>query len=242
MVGITPLAPSQDTVGPMAADVATCAAALEVLLGRSLYRPDKDLAILRVGVLADRGDLDEQTCSALRRTRAQLASAGVEIVEVDASLNRSSGALSLLTMLAESARLHAGHVLEAPHAFGGEARALLTLGVELDESRDMLDAARVALVGRTKGLLSEHRLDAVLTPTTPCVAPPRGALAVPLGSRQVPVATALTRYTAWASATGLPALSVPVASNGLPVGMQLMGAPDAEATLLLLARAVERSR
>jgi len=43
-----------------------------------------------------------------------------------------------------------------------------------------------------------------------------------------------------ATVTGMPAISVPVGlSNGIPVGMQLIGPPRGEAILLSAARAVE---
>ncbi len=49
------------------------------------------------------------------------------------------------------------------------------------------------------------------------------------------------RYSYLATATGLPAVSVPVglSANGMPVGLQLIGPPRGEAKLLAVARAVE---
>ncbi len=49
------------------------------------------------------------------------------------------------------------------------------------------------------------------------------------------------RYSYLATATGLPAISVPVglSNDGVPVGLQLIGPPRGEAKLLAVARAVE---
>ena len=49
------------------------------------------------------------------------------------------------------------------------------------------------------------------------------------------------KYSYLATATGLPAVSVPVglSPSGMPVGLQLIGPPRGEAQLLQVARAVE---
>jgi len=52
---------------------------------------------------------------------------------------------------------------------------------------------------------------------------------------------ALSRYTALASVTGLPALSVPAGlAAGCPVGVQLIGAAYDERALALLAQPIEQ--
>ena len=59
-----------------------------------------------------------------------------------------------------------------------------------------------------------------------------------MGSRSgtaVGLGAVWSNFTAWASATGLPAISVPVPTPGLPVGMQLMAREHDEDLCLLLA-------
>jgi 1-carboxybiuret hydrolase len=119
-------------------------------------------------------------------------------------------------------------------------RALLTLGRPLASRAGDLARARTRLTDATLRLYAEHRLDAFLTPTTPCVAPRRDQPTVPLGGRQVPVTSLLARFTAWAATTGLPAVSVPApGADGLPVGIQVMSRPFGEPLALALARGVE---
>jgi len=81
-------------------------------------------------------------------------------------------------------------------------------------------------------------VDAIVAPTSPTVA-------FPLGSR---VDDPLSMYladvlTLPASLAGLPAVSVPCGfgRGGLPVGLQIMGAPFDEATVLRVADAFERA-
>lgn len=242
--GITPMAPSQDTVGPIARDLATCTAMLQVLLDRPLVLDQDLVPRLRVGALASPGRVDAETATAYEETVRRLQDAGVEVVGCETDLVHRSGSVSTLTMMLESAAEHAAAVRTEPAAFGSEARALLTLGTELDDQGATLARARQLLQSRTRELFTRLRIDAVLTPTTACVAPPRMARTVRLGDRDVPVATALARFTAWASATGLPAISVPVpvATRGLPVGMQLMAREHEEETCLLLAGVVSPAR
>jgi Asp-tRNA(Asn)/Glu-tRNA(Gln) amidotransferase A subunit family amidase len=241
MTGITPLAPSQDVAGPLARDVRTCAVMTEVLLGRPLHlAPVDDLGGLRIGILADCGPLDEPTAAAYDRALGGLRDAGAELVPCETGLHREAGGLSLLTMLQESAALHADAVEAGPERFGGEARALLTLGRPLGSRVGDLGRARVRLSDATLRLYAEHRLDAFLTPTTSCVAPHREARTVQLGGREVPVPTALARFTAWAAVTGFPAVSVPAPVTGpLPVGVQLTTRPHREALALEVAAVVE---
>jgi amidase len=53
----------------------------------------------------------------------------------------------------------------------------------------------------------------------------------------------MVTFAAFANVTGLPAISLPVhwAADGMPVGVQIVGGPWDEATLLRLAGALEQA-
>jgi aspartyl-tRNA(Asn)/glutamyl-tRNA(Gln) amidotransferase subunit A len=78
--------------------------------------------------------------------------------------------------------------------------------------------------------------DAIILPTTPTTAPLRA------GQDAIAAAAALTAYTSPFNLTGLPAISIPCGFDGagLPIGLQLVARPWAEARLLRIARAYER--
>ncbi len=97
-----------------------------------------------------------------------------------------------------------------------------------------LRARRLVLEEFTR-IFTEY--DAVLTPTSPCVAFPRGEKAAdPLAMYMSDICTIP------ANLAGIPGISVPCGFvDNLPVGMQLMGAAFAEPTLLRLAYAYEQS-
>lgn len=80
------------------------------------------------------------------------------------------------------------------------------------------------------------RYDVIITPTTPGVAFPAGAVEDPLTMYMNDVCTIA------ANLAGLPALSMPCGSiDGLPVGLQLLGKPFAESTVLRVAYAYEQN-
>jgi len=81
------------------------------------------------------------------------------------------------------------------------------------------------------------RVDVLAAPTTPSVAFKHGEKSDPLAMYMNDV------YTIPASMTGLPAISVPCGFNGsgLPIGLQLIGRPLDEATLLRVAHAYEQA-
>jgi len=57
----------------------------------------------------------------------------------------------------------------------------------------------------------------------------------------LPIPAAVTRFSGPFNSAGLPAVSIPVGKddNGAPVGLQLIGRPGADATVLAVARWVE---
>lgn len=83
----------------------------------------------------------------------------------------------------------------------------------------------------------DYRLDALLTPTTPTTAFPLGA--VYGDSVVMQYADALTVP---ANHAGIPGVSVPagLSADGLPIGLQLLGADFSEATLLRIGRTWEQ--
>jgi Asp-tRNA(Asn)/Glu-tRNA(Gln) amidotransferase A subunit family amidase len=87
------------------------------------------------------------------------------------------------------------------------------------------------LLGRLFSALLD-RVDVVAGPTTPIAAP----LLTDAG--RPAVAAALVRHTRLDNLTGRPAISLPLATAGLPVGLHLTGRTDGQ--LLGYAVAIER--
>jgi Asp-tRNA(Asn)/Glu-tRNA(Gln) amidotransferase A subunit family amidase len=96
--------------------------------------------------------------------------------------------------------------------------------------------ALAALEAEVGAWLGEHPV--MLCPVAPDVAPPVGLSDWPDVDGVPPNPGGMLSLCTYASVLGLPALAVPVSRtpDGLPVGVQLIGAPGSERTLIALAR------
>lgn len=85
------------------------------------------------------------------------------------------------------------------------------------------------------------RFDAVLTPTVALLPRPIGWYDALDPERNFAQQVAYSPFTSFVNAAGLPAVTVPVgtSSDGLPIGMQLIGKPGGEGALLALGRQLE---
>jgi aspartyl-tRNA(Asn)/glutamyl-tRNA(Gln) amidotransferase subunit A len=87
-----------------------------------------------------------------------------------------------------------------------------------------------------------QRVDALMTPTTLMTAARIDEPVVRIAGQDVVVVTNLARFTRPFNLTGLPALSLPCGftDTGLPIGLQIVGRPFDEPTVLRLAYAYEQ--
>ncbi|KAK9134194.1 hypothetical protein Syun_013524 [Stephania yunnanensis] len=85
------------------------------------------------------------------------------------------------------------------------------------------------------------KVDVIVTPTTGMTAPIIPSSALKYGETNLQVSGYLMQFIVAGNLLGLPAISVPVGHDkqGLPIGIQLIGRPWGEATILRLAAAIE---
>ncbi len=265
LAGLSTLAPSQDTVGPIALDAATCLLVHSVLragapgrgAGLSCHRPVAHLPVPAgapaTHVAVPRGGWMEHVTEPVRamlaETRAALEEAGTVVVDVDVAHAELAPAVALVVMLAESARAWGPLVEGRAEGLGADAAAALSVGATVLPA----DLERAHLVARALRDSVDHVLGGfsaggrcvLLLPSTGVAAVRGGwepeALEVEVGGRRQPVRAAYGHFTALASVTGHPALSVPAGldGDGLPLGVQLVGAWGAEAVLAATATVVE---
>jgi aspartyl-tRNA(Asn)/glutamyl-tRNA(Gln) amidotransferase subunit A len=218
--GCFPLAPSFDTAGPMARDVAGCARMLQALVP-GLEVPTADLQDLRIGVAW------LEHADPLVRGRVAALVPGAEPVELPLDYD------STPLFQHEVAGVHAELYAENRDAYGPDVARKVALCLDVTDR----EAARAA---DARGRYREQALDAidgfdvVVAPTTPCVAPPVGpyeddARRLRLISLTYPV-----------NALGWPSLALPVgpAEDGLPASAQLIGRPGDDGLLLAVGAAL----
>jgi aspartyl-tRNA(Asn)/glutamyl-tRNA(Gln) amidotransferase subunit A len=254
--GVVPLSWTLDHAGPMARTVADVALLLQVIAG---YDPDDPSSVdVRVddyvtsierGVrewriaLADVdsiGGAEREVVEALHNAARVFEGLGasVDIVRL-ADLPDAARANSLITT-SDGAAFHAERMERAPDGFGYDVLTRLRRGAGYS-SREHAEARRTRTVVRRRleSLFRRHggAFDVLLTPTTPCVAPIREGL------DPFAAASTLTRFTSPFNLTGLPALSVPggFSPEGLPIGLQLIGAPWDERAVLRAGHAFEQA-
>jgi Asp-tRNA(Asn)/Glu-tRNA(Gln) amidotransferase A subunit family amidase/ketopantoate reductase len=238
--GVFPLAPSCDHAGTLTSTVAGSAALLSVIAGLAhpgaAQPPGARAPTVRtVGVLtaqlADRSVSDEAG-AALRAALATLASAGWQLREIRApwldDLPRWEHALAVI-VASEAARVHQQ---ADTSKYSAGTRALLEFGsLVTPEQYARAQQDQAQLLTEIDACLAG--VDALAGPTVGYCAPEQDP---PFG---VGDDSAEGRFTGPYNLTGHPAVSVPVSSAGLPVGLQLAGRRDGDLKLLELASAAE---
>ena len=252
--GVVPLSWSLDHAGPMARRVADVALLLAAIAGHdradpgSVATPTDDYTTnldagvdgWRLGVIGDEwlGEMEPDVRASVRAAVAVLASAGALIEELPAPDLLDAARLNGLMTTADAATFHRERMEHSPGEFGEDVLARLRRGAAYGAT-DYADARRRQTILRHafSSWFVEHggSFDAVVLPATPCAAPRIEGLDA------VAMAPVLTRLTAPFNFTGLPALSIPcgVNSEGLSIGLQIVGAPWAERRVLRVGRAYE---
>ena len=125
--------------------------------------------------------------------------------------------------------------------FGLDALINLTLAKRFSGSEYVkAQRVRARMISNLKNIFLD--VDAIVTPSTACTAPPIIADALINGESDLKTLTELMRFVPEANLGGFPAVSFPVGydAKGLPVGMHLMGRPWEESFLLRMAKTSEK--
>jgi Asp-tRNA(Asn)/Glu-tRNA(Gln) amidotransferase A subunit family amidase len=243
--GVLPLAWSLDHLGPLTRSVADAALLLDALSGYDArdrrtrqhvppptpYDLDAGVRGLRIGVLGDDGSGgrlgSDAALASWRHGLAALEQAGAELVHVDLPELEPLRLLNSAILAMEASAYHHPHLRARLGDYGEFMRQRILAAFAYDPRAFVrAQQARAALRQRSAAIF--ERIDLLSTPSQPDVAPPLGSV----GS---------IVFTAPFNILGWPAISVPAGSSadGLPFGLQLVGKPWHEATVLRAARVVE---
>ncbi|AOW15492.1 indole acetimide hydrolase [Hydrogenophaga crassostreae] len=261
--GIVPISHTRDTAGPMGVSVADVALLDGVIAGGEPVRA-ADLKGVRLGLAASfQANLDADTRAAFDTALDRLRTAGVTVVPVDATrLVELNAAVGFPVALYEAyddmvkylhergtgvsvAQLVAG--ISSPDVKGTYDALVVprklpapTPGKLVDAEpiyRAAIDVHRPAMQRWYTDTFVQLRLDALVFPTVPQVAPSAGPQ-----SSALEVFGLFIQNTDPGSNAGLPGLQLPMgmgASSGLPVGLEMDGLPGSDKRLLSLGMAVE---
>lgn len=233
--GVFPLSGSLDHPGPMARVLEDCAIGLEALTGGRGEGASLSGARLAVSPRLALVDSDPDVLDGLERAVGACRSLGAELIEPPppaATLDLGGDFLDVLTadMLGHHRRMGTDWMKLRP-----STRELLEFGEQRAMSaaeygdKQLLRAEHAAAWA---DWLAEHRIDAVIEPTVPLVAPVRGSGYDQFFTEEAGAYIAFTHYWNW---TGFPVAALPAglgSRSGLPVGVSLIGGPGAEWRLL----------
>jgi aspartyl-tRNA(Asn)/glutamyl-tRNA(Gln) amidotransferase subunit A len=231
--GVTPLAPTYDVVGPIAATAEDLAVLFAVLAGEPPGRPAPALptrgatvemlfapdmchpdvaavlreAIARLGLEVEPVEIDMADVAAVHRA--------IQVPEGDRSLEELGVDRSRLSAVVRERAASARHITQA--------------------ERDHAAARRGEIAGELSFALAQHEV--LLAPAAPVVAPLRDSETVDLGGgRTKTIREALLSCAVPFAQGPFPAISVPAGEvDGLPVGLQIVGAPGCDEQLIALA-------
>ena len=253
--GIYPRAYSLDVAGPLAKTVKDVALLLDAMAGYDPTDPNASLSQTRVSYAKglDQGiegmrlgivknytfrDVDPEVAAAVQSAAEIFTGLGAEVVEIDIPL-LSSGPLeysALFNILLYEFNQILGDEYNAEtdkSLFGPTVQGNIARGSEI--SAETYETAQKERPGQTAELKAAFdQVDALITPALPMVAP--------LLSADGEIYARGRQFTLPFSFTALPSVTTPCgfSTEGLPIGMQIVGNHFEEALILRIAAAFER--
>jgi len=250
--GVIPLSWNLDHAGPMARQVQDVALLLQVIAGYdpldaySIDIPVDDYSSdIHRGVRGWRIALAEddyfnrtqpEVLETVRLAAQTFEALGAQVEGTPFPDTYQAALANGMMVIGDAAVFHASRLLENPGDFGADVLQRLQNGAALPV-KEYIQARRTQTLLRSQFARFFESYDLLLMPTTPVAAPPIE------GPSAVELARLLTRYTAPFNLTGFPALSLPCGftSDGLPIGLQIIGPHWGEAKLLRGGYAYERA-
>jgi aspartyl-tRNA(Asn)/glutamyl-tRNA(Gln) amidotransferase subunit A len=238
------MAPSLDSVGPIASDAIDAQIAFDILRGGPpvawTFDPPEGL---RVGIARDPW-LDVVTADvgdAMEGMGRWFASRGARVAEVSIPWVEAAHDAWLPVTLAEFAREHRG-LVQRLDDLDPSTQIILMAGVRLP-AEDERRARETIVEARAAFADTMRELDVLLMPATPFAAPRHADETITVRGTDLPVHIGgPSRFTRPISVVPSAVLALPVgfSSDGLPIGAQLVGARGSEHTLLATGIAYQR--
>jgi aspartyl-tRNA(Asn)/glutamyl-tRNA(Gln) amidotransferase subunit A len=241
--GVVPLCATFDHVGPLNRYVADAASIWAVLAGLPVLRSEAPSpTAIKLGALGGyfTALLDADVRAAFTAALARLRAAGVAIGPRTVQETETIIETYVNISLAEAAHWHAPTLDSRAADYQPPVRERLEIGrgikaVDYLRARDR----RELLIQAVDAALDA--CDALVLPTLPIVAPIHGAATVTMDNGEtLTVRAAMLRLTQLFNITGHPAISLPIPTAGLPVGLQLAGRRGETEALLAVATTCER--
>jgi AtzE family amidohydrolase len=243
---------SLDHVGPFARNVADLALAYDAMQGPDsedaacttragepatpeLARGLSSLRIALAGGYFEKNVFPEAVEAVARVANALDVTRAIEIPEAA----RARAAAYVITAT-EGASLHLDRLRRQPNDFDPAVRDRLIAGAMIPAV--LVDRAqKFRRWYRARVLEIFEKVDVLIAPATPCVAPKLGQVTFVLDGVELPVRANIGVHTQPISFIGLPVVAVPVPLEPMPIGVQIIAAPWREDIALRVAHALEKT-
>ena len=257
--GVMPLSFSYDCVGPIARSAKDCARLMSVIAGADDKDPtsssepvspyerelDGDLRGVRIGYPANAfiDGVDADVLQAFMAALEVYQARGATVVPVEIPHFNAINAYTGIVQRAEMATIHAQWMRESPEDYAAHVSSRIYAGYTLPAVAyiEALTQRGALVKAFCDGVFDG--LSALLTPSLRMTVPTLAETDMDSGTPETELKfLSVTDHARWVNYLGLPAMSIPCGmdSHGLPIGLQLVGRPFAEATLLRLADAFQR--
>jgi aspartyl-tRNA(Asn)/glutamyl-tRNA(Gln) amidotransferase subunit A len=256
--GAVPVSWSCDHIGPMTRTVADCAAMLGAIAGEDerdttsarVPVPDyraalgQGLAGKRIGI-ADaylRQHVDSEVLRLVESAIAEFERLGAAVVELSPPPPSDAVPALLAILTPEATVYHLPYLRERSQDYSQAVRERLELGA-ITPAVSYIQGQRVRRRFTDDFLAAMADVDLMAMPTGPTAATPLEGDLVTSEEADPALLAALINFTGPFDLTGFPAISIPCGftSGGLPVGLQLVGKPFTESSLLAAAHAYEQA-
>lgn len=255
--GVASLSWSLDHVGPMTRNIWDAAVMMNAITGHDPRDPGsakiaaedftrtllKGVKGLRIGVPTNwyTVDIDPEVEAAVTTAVAELKALGAVTRPVEIPLVEKLVSMEWGILMAEASAYHRRALRDTPELFNDDVRGLLEQG-ETILAADYIDALRLRQMLKRAWAEMARDVDVVIAPSTFAPALPRESpIFQHADGREEDAISGYVRMSLPMNLTGLPALQIPCgfSSVGMPIGMQIMGKPFAEADLLGVGAAYE---
>lgn len=255
--GVIPLSPRLDCVGPLARTVDDASLLLEPILqllkgAPSLRGLEKSRGTLRKFTLGVPKEfffdiVSSDVCTLFEESLRKLKKQGARLKEISLPLLSETEEAGNHIAWPEVTHYHeqAGWYPSRAAEYGGDVRSRLEMGTKI-RATTYVSALEVRekFIQEFDRTLEEAKVDALVCLTTPIVAPQIGQEAIRISDTEHATRALLLRANRPANLAGVPAISVPCGftAEGLPVGLQFIGAAGDEGLLLKIARTFEQGQ
>ncbi|CAB5076948.1 unannotated protein [freshwater metagenome] len=253
--GCFPEAWSLDHIGPLTRTVEDAAIIFDAISGGDKNDPtcldlkptklakklDGDLSKLTIGIEEDFffHFTDEDVERQVRATISQLKKMGAKVKTVKIpSLKDAFWALTIIDT-SETTAVHQPLMKNHANDYGSDVRFLIECGY-FPSAVDYLQALQLRRIIQKEVTAVFEEIDVLLAPTLPTKTPSVGELTSVINGKSVDTIETCMHNVGPGNLLGLPSISMPCGIiDGIPVGIEIIGAPLQELNILNLAMGLE---